>query len=179
MKNHQDEQVLDNKKTNIKNTITCQNKKIEDLKLQLSNNQNKINDITLRKLANIENIKKNTQQQIKNIKQTELETFLKTIIPIIDSLEDIVILSNELEKKDQPLIEGIALTLQSLLNILYKLGVKIEGKKNDIFNPKLHNSILIQSSSNTPPGHIISVQKNGLTFNKILLRKAIVTISKK
>ncbi|QIE01923.1 nucleotide exchange factor GrpE [Buchnera aphidicola] len=178
MNNNLNKKNTTNQLKNINNIITCNNKKIEDLKLQLLQNKNKINDIKLRKLANMENIKKNTYEKIKNIKQYELEKFLKTMIPIIDILEDIVMLSHSLEKKDIPLVEGINLTLQSLLNILYKLGVKIEGKKNEIFNPELHNAILIEPSSNILPNHILSIKKHGLTFNKIILRKALVTIAK-
>ncbi|QIQ41786.1 MAG: nucleotide exchange factor GrpE [Buchnera aphidicola (Microlophium carnosum)] len=174
---------MDNKETKInkENTIdmiSLQNKKIDDLKLELIQNQKKINDIELRKLANIENIKKNTKEKIKKIKQTEVERFLKTIIPVIDSLEDILTLSNTLHLKDKPLIEGIKLTLQSLLNILYKSGVQNEGQKNELFDPKIHTLISTESSDNTLPNHIITTKKQGFTFNKILLRKAMVIVAK-
>lgn len=183
------ENKLDNqnslKKNNIEEKIdnqndlmSIQNKKIEDLKLKLLRNQKKIHDIELRKLANIENIKKNTEEKIKKIKNMEIENFLKQTIPIIDSLEDILISSNELNKKDQPLMQGIELTLQSLLNILLKSGVKIEGKKNELFNSEIHTPILTESYEKTLPNHIISIIKKGFTFNKVLLRKAIVTIPK-
>jgi len=163
---------------NLIDINSLQNKKIDDLKLHLLNNEKKINDMQLRQLANIENIKKNTEEKIKNIKETEIEKFLKTILPIIDSLEDILKLSNTLNIKDRPLIQGIELTLQSLLNILYKLGVKIEGKKNELFNPKVHTQISTELSEKIPQNHIISIKKKGFTLNKVLLRKAIVTVSK-
>ncbi|QCI17980.1 nucleotide exchange factor GrpE [Buchnera aphidicola (Acyrthosiphon lactucae)] len=166
------------KQENSIDIISLENKKIDALKLELIKNQKKINDIELRKLANIENIKKNTIEKIKKIKQTEIERFLKTVIPVIDSLEDILILSDKLNVKDKPLIKGIELTLESLLNILYKLGVKTEGKKNELFNPEIHKSISKELSDNTQPNHIISISKKGFTFNKVLLRKAEVTISK-
>ncbi|QCI20921.1 nucleotide exchange factor GrpE [Buchnera aphidicola (Hyperomyzus lactucae)] len=177
-KNFSKKNNIEEKSENINDLITVQNNKIEDLKLQLLRNQKRIHDIELRKLANIENIKKNTEEKIKTIKNIEVENFLKKTIPIIDSLEDILTSSNELNIKDQPLIQGIELTLQSLLNILFKLGVKIEGKKNQIFNPETHTPIFTESSEKTSPNHIISVIKKGFTFNKILLRKAIVTIPK-
>ncbi|QCI23739.1 nucleotide exchange factor GrpE [Buchnera aphidicola (Macrosiphoniella sanborni)] len=178
-KKNQNRTIIEDHKEKINDIIICQNKKIEELKLQLSQNQNKINDIKLRTLAKIENIQKNTLEQINIIKETEIEKFLKTIFPIIETLEDIIISSNSFKKKDQPFIEGIKLTLQSLLNILSKFGLKIEGKKNEVFNSKLHTSIAIESSSNILPNHIISVKKQGFTFNKVLLRKAIVIIAKK
>ncbi|WP_284443344.1 nucleotide exchange factor GrpE [Buchnera aphidicola] len=174
----QNNNIIKEKKDNSIDTLTLQNQKIEDLKLEIIQNQKKISDIELRKLANIENIKKNTEDKIKKIKKTETETFLKKIIPIIDSLEDILILSDKLNIKDEPLIKGIELTLQSLLNILHKLGVKIEGQKNELFNPDIHTLMSEELSENTLPNHIISTNKKGFTFNKVLLRKAIVTIAK-
>ncbi|QCI15876.1 nucleotide exchange factor GrpE [Buchnera aphidicola] len=183
---NQDKQNIDKnvsqnniEKENINDVIINQNKKIEELKLTLIHNQKKIHDIELRKLANIENIKKHTQNKIKKIKNIEIENFLKTTIPIIDSLEDILNSSEELDVQDEPLIKGIELTLQSLLDLLLKLGVQIEGKKNDLFNSEIHSPILIESSKKAEPNHIISVVKKGFIFNKVILRKATVTVSKK
>lgn len=54
----------------------------------------------------------------------------------------------------------------------------MEGTKNDIFNSEIHDIIETKSSEKISDNHIISVHKKGLIFNKILLRKATVTISK-
>ncbi len=168
---------IEEKKENLIDAITVQNQKIENLKLKLLQNQKKINDIELRKLANIENIKKNTEEKIEKIKKTEIERFLKSIIPVIDSLEDILNLSTTVDIKDQPIIKGIELTLESLLNILNKLGVKIEGQKNKVFNPDIHELVSRELSKETLPNHVISVTKKGFTFNKIVLRKASVIVA--
>lgn len=178
--NNQKTIITEDQQENIYDVVEEQNQKVEDLKLKLSQNQNKIHDIKLRTLAKIENIKKNALEQIKDIKKNEIEKFLKKIMPMIDYLEDILILSQtlSLEKKDQSLIEGIELTLQSLLNILYKIGVRVEGKKNELFNPQLHTLIATESSVDILPNYIISTKKHGFTFNQVLLRKAIVKIAK-
>lgn len=167
-------QTIVQKKDNIED-IT---KTINNLQLQISENKKKINDIELRKLANIENIKKNSEDKKNIIKKIKTEQFLKQIIPIIDSLEDVLTISNKLNSKKEPLIEGIELTLKSLLNILFKLGVKIEGQEKELFNPDIHDAILTTSSKKTPPNHIISVNQKGFTLKKVLLRKAKVIISK-
>lgn len=168
-----------NTEEKIDSITTLQQKEINDLTSQIVQNKQKIDDIELRKLAKIENIKKNTKEQIKKRNNIEKEIFLKKIIPAIDALEDILSLSNTLNIKDKPLIKGIELTLNSLFNILLKLGVKMEGTKNDIFNSEIHDIIETKSSEKISDNHIISVHKKGLIFNKILLRKATVTISKK
>ncbi|AYN24861.1 nucleotide exchange factor GrpE [Buchnera aphidicola] len=157
--------------------LILQNKKINELKEKILENQKEIHNIKLRHLANIENIKKNIDKKITNIKNTEIENFFKQIIPIINNLEDILIMSKKFNLNDEPSIQGIELTLKSLLSILVKFGVKIEGKKNEIFNPKIHDAISIESSNKTEPNHIISVKKKGFSFKNTLLRKATVIIS--
>lgn len=170
--------VIKNKENIIENTVDLQNKIINDLQSKLLYNKKKIHDIELRALANIENIKKNSEEKIKKIKNIEVEKFLKKVIPVIDSLEEILVLSRQSNLENQSVIQGIKLTLQSLFNILHKLEVKIEGEKNKLFNPVMHDAILTESSEIIPPNHIIFTHKKGFTFKKVLLRKAIVTISK-
>ena len=155
-----------------------QNKKINELKEKIFKNKKEINNLKLRHLANIENIKKNTEKKIKKIKNAEIENFFKQIIPIINNLEDILTISTKLNLNDEPSIQGIELTLKSLLSILVKFGVKIEGKKNEIFNPKIHDVISTESSNTIEPNYIIFVKKKGFILKKTILRKAAVVISK-
>ncbi|QIQ41232.1 MAG: nucleotide exchange factor GrpE [Buchnera aphidicola (Aphis urticata)] len=164
-----------NDNTKIKNIDINQ---LNELKEELSKNQKKIHDIQLRHLAYIENIKKNAEIEIQNIKNIKKEEFFTKIIPIINTLEDTLSLSKKLNLDQKPLIQGIQLTLESLFKIIYQFGVKIEGKKNEIFNPQIHNVILTEKSKEIQPDHVISIQRIGLSFNNIVLRKALVTISK-
>lgn len=161
-----------------KNTDKFKKKINEDLNKKLINNQKKINDINLRHAANIENIKKNTQIKIEKIKNSEIENFIKKNIFIIDALENTLITCKKLNISDKPLIQGINLTLKSLLKMLCKFGMKIEGHFKEPFNPEIHDVIEIQESNTIKPNHIISVNRKGFTFNNILLRKASVIISK-
>ena len=87
-------------------------------------------------------------------------------------------MSKKFNLDNEPSIQGIELTLQSLLNILVKFGVKIEGNKNEIFNPNLHDVIQIKPSHKIKSNYIISVEKKGFSFNNTILRKATVIISK-
>ncbi len=193
--NIQNGDIMDNqeKKINYKNTekkndlekneetkdskLLFQSKKINELQEKILENEKNILNLKLRHLANIENIKKNTETKIKNIKNTETEIFFKKTIPVINTLEDILIISKKLNLSDEPSIQGIKLTLKSLLTILTKFGVKTEGKKNEIFNPKIHDAILIKSSKEIEPNYIISVKRKGFIFRKKLLRKATVVVS--
>jgi molecular chaperone GrpE len=163
----------------IKDTTDNRNSIIQDLKMKILCNEKKIQEIKLRNLANIDNFKKNIEKTTNEIKINNTEIFFQKIIPIIDSLEEILTLFDTSQEQHQPLIEGIQLTLQSFLNTVTKFGVHLEGKKNEEFNSTIHDAVLYQKSSDITPNHIIFVNKKGYTFNKTVLRKARVTISKK
>lgn len=166
---------------NLNNISTHQhinNNELIELEKKILNNQKKIHDMQLRHLAYIENIKKDAEIEIKNIKKIKKEEFFKKIIPIIAVLEDTLSFSKKSQLYKESLVQGIELILESLLKTIYKFGVKIEGKKNESFNPKIHKIILTENSTEVQPGHIISIERKGFSFNDIVLRKAHIIISK-
>ncbi|QCI24277.1 nucleotide exchange factor GrpE [Buchnera aphidicola (Muscaphis stroyani)] len=176
--NNQKNELKEKMSNNENDIINIKNKKIEELKLRILKNKKKINDIQLRKLAEIENIKKKTETKIKEIKRLKMKEFFENIIPVVDSFEDLLNLSHSLNLQEKPFIEGIKLTSESLLKMMFKFGIKIEGKEKDIFNPQIHDSISTKISNETRPNCIISVYKKGFSFNTEILRKAKVIVSK-
>lgn len=171
-----------NNKLNVKddkNKTDINNKKYQiiDLRKKISNVKNDITDIQLRGQATIDNIRKKSEQDIKIIKNSQLEKFAKKILPIIDSLEEILKIANQKKNQETILVQGIILTLKSMLNIISKFGIKREGQKNTIFQSHLHQSILSKKSKKIQSNHIISVIQHGYTLNGTILRKAKVEIS--
>ncbi|MCW5196639.1 nucleotide exchange factor GrpE [Buchnera aphidicola (Pemphigus obesinymphae)] len=164
---------------NDKNKIDINNKKYQiiDLRKKISNVKNDITDIQLRGQAKIENIRKKSEQNIKMIKNSQLEKFAKKILPIIDSLEEILKIADQKKNQETIMVQGISLTLKSMLNVISKFGIKREGHKNTIFQSNLHQPILSKKSKNTQSNHIISVIQHGYTLNGTVLRKAKVEIS--
>ncbi|WP_343377761.1 nucleotide exchange factor GrpE [Buchnera aphidicola (Formosaphis micheliae)] len=152
---------------------------LDETKLQEEINQinKQIKEIKLRGQAKIDNIRKINQSNIKLIKYNKLEEFSKKILPIIDYLEEIIKISHKKNIQNSNIIQGLELTLQSLLNIIEKFGIKREGKENELFQDHLHQSVSNQTSEIIPPNHIISVIKFGYTLNNIVLRKALVQLS--
>lgn len=171
-----------NNKLNVKNNknktdINDKKYQIIDLRKKISNIKNDIIDIQLRGQAKIENIRKKSEQDIKIIKNSQLEKFAKKILPIIDSLEEILKIADQKKNQEKIMVQGIILTLKSMLNIISKFGIKREGQKNTIFQSHLHQSILSKKSKKTQSNHIISVIQHGYTLNGTILRKAKVEIS--
>src|SRR5580765_7001841 len=141
--------------------IEEKNKKKYDLEITLYNIEKEIIDFELRSQAKIENIKKNNEKEIQNIKERQSIIFSKKIISIADDLNEILNIAHKKNINNNHIIQGINLTLKSLLNAFSKLDIKIENKKNVIFQPHLHESIETVKSTKIPSNYIVSVLQPG------------------
>jgi len=152
-------------------------KKKSDLEITLYNIKKEIIDVKLRGQAQIENIRKNSTIEIQKIRKKQLIMFAKKIICVADHLDAILKISNKKNINDNHIIQGITLILKSLLNIFSKMNIKIENKKNVIFQPHLHESTKTIKLNNIPSNYIISILQPGYTLNNEVLRKAKVEVS--
>ncbi len=76
------------------------------------------------------------------------------------------------------MIEGIELTLKSLLDVVRKYGIEIVGDVNVPFNPEVHQAMSMMESADHLPNHVMMVMQKGYTLNGRLLRPAMVAVSK-
>ncbi len=76
------------------------------------------------------------------------------------------------------MIEGIELTLKSMLDVVRKFGVEVVGETNVPFNPDVHQAMSMMESEEVAPNHVLMVMQRGYTLNGRLLRPAMVAVSK-
>ena len=76
------------------------------------------------------------------------------------------------------LIEGVELTLKSMLDAVRKFGMEVVGDIHVPFNPELHQAMTMMESEELEPNHVIMVMQKGYTLNGRLLRPAMVAVSK-
>ncbi|XBC38343.1 MAG: nucleotide exchange factor GrpE [Buchnera aphidicola (Floraphis choui)] len=161
------------------NTHKCNSfNDINQLNNTILNIKKDIINIKLREQAEIENIKKNVNKKIHEIKKTQLQYFCTHLIPILDSLKNIKNIAYKLNIKHNKIIEGISLTLKSLLNIVQKFDLIIEKEKNIKFNTSLHQTESNEIINDTDTYYVSSIIRDGYICQGKIIRKAIVKIKK-
>jgi len=107
-----------------------------------------------------------------------LEKFASELLPVIDSLERALEVADKENTELASMIEGIELTLKSLLGAVRKFGVEVVGETNVPFNPDVHQAMSMMESEEVAPNHVLMVMQRGYTLNGRLLRPAMVAVSK-
>jgi molecular chaperone GrpE len=110
------------------------------------------------------------QRESDKHKETVLEKFAKELLDSVDNLERAIQAAGD---EETPVLEGIKLTLKSLLTALEKFGV-VEADTKNGFNADLHQAVGIDP--NAKANEIGTVLQKGYTLNGRLLRPAMVMV---
>ncbi|THD29429.1 nucleotide exchange factor GrpE, partial [Pantoea sp. R102] len=132
----------------------------------------------LRAQAEIENIRRRAEMDVEKAHKFALEKFANELLPVIDSLERALEVADKENTELASMIEGIELTLKSLLGAVRKFGVEVVGETNVPFNPDVHQAMSMMESEEVAPNHVLMVMQRGYTLNGRLLRPAMVAVSK-
>ena len=110
------------------------------------------------------------QRDAEKHKEIVLEKFAKQLLDSVDNLERAIQAAGE---EQTPVLEGVKLTLKSLLTTLEKFGV-VEANTRNGFNADLHQAVGIDP--NAKANEIGTVLQKGYTLNGRLLRPAMVMV---
>ncbi|MDU6440635.1 MAG: nucleotide exchange factor GrpE, partial [Pantoea sp.] len=158
--------------------VDPRDERIAQLEAELAQLQTGVRDAQLRAQAEVENIRRRTEIDVEKAHKFALEKFANELLPVIDSLERAL----EVADKENPalasMIEGIELTLKSLLGAVRKFGVEVVGDTNVPFNPEIHQAMSMMESDDVAPNHVMMVMQRGYTLNGRLLRPAMVAVAK-
>ena len=105
------------------------------------------------------------------------ESLLRDLLPIVDNLERAVARA-ESGGDGQPLVEGVALVLKSLLDVLERHGVKRIEAKGTPFDPAQHEAMAHVESAEHEPNSVIEEHQPGYRLQERLLRPALVSVAK-
>ncbi|OUU78623.1 MAG: nucleotide exchange factor GrpE [Gammaproteobacteria bacterium TMED78] len=144
-------------------------KVIEDLNNELSIS----NDKYLRLAADMDNLRKRTSRDIDNARKYGLESFLISLLPLIDSLS----LATDHSENKNSLLDGLKATVKLLDSIIEDAGVRKINPHNEIFDPLTQEAIQTRVSDTTEPNRVLEVVQVGYTLNDKVLRAARVVVS--
>ncbi|EOH6357966.1 TPA: nucleotide exchange factor GrpE [Acinetobacter baumannii] len=134
----------------------------ENLKLEKARTANAVYEAQ----KSVERIQRESEKH----KETVLEKFAKELLESVDNLERAIQAAGD---EETPVLEGVKLTLKSLLTTLEKFGV-VEADTQNGFNADLHQAVGIDP--NAKANEIGTVLQKGYTLNGRLLRPAMVMV---
>lgn len=158
--------------------VDPRDERIAQLEAQLAESLGGVRDAQLRAQAEIENIRRRTELDVEKAHKFALEKFANELLPVIDSLERALEVADKSNPELAAMIEGIELTMKSLLDAVRKFGVEVVGDINVPFNPEVHQAMSMMESEEVAPNHVLMVMQRGYTLNGRLLRPAMVAVSK-
>ncbi|MGB3223136.1 MAG: nucleotide exchange factor GrpE [Desulforhopalus sp.] len=155
-----------------------------DLEKQLADAQNEIaelRDKMLRGAAENENFKKRVERERQASLKYAGETIFREILPVVDNLERAisqgVVEGVSAEKNLNALLEGVKLTLKSVISTLERFEVKTIESVGKPFDPKHQEAMAMAESDTVPANHVITEFEKGYYYKDRLLRAAKVVVS--
>jgi molecular chaperone GrpE len=155
-----------------------------DLEKELADAQKEIADLRdrmLRAAAENENFKKRMERERQASLKYAGEIIFREMLPVVDNLERAIELGitegAPAEKNLAALLEGVQLTLKSVVATLEKFEVKKIESVGKPFDPKHQEALTMAESETIPANHVLTEFEKGYSYKDRLLRAAKVVVS--
>ncbi|HEX4502135.1 MAG TPA: nucleotide exchange factor GrpE [Scandinavium sp.] len=158
--------------------VDPRDEKIANLEAQLAEAENRERDGVLRIKAEMENLRRRTELDVEKAHKFALEKFVNDLLPVIDSLDRALEVADKANPDMAPMVEGIDLTLKSMLDVVRKYGVEVVGDTNVPMDPNVHQAIAMVESDEVAAGNVLMVMQKGYTLNGRTIRAAMVSVAK-
>ena len=134
-------------------------------------------DQMLRTIAEFDNSRKRADREKEESLKYALESFVKELIPTVDSIERAIQSTRESQDFDG-LAEGVEMIYRALLNVLEKRGVTPIDAVNEPFDPMQHEAVMHVESEDVPENRIIEEWQKGYILHNRVIRPSMVSVSK-
>ena len=134
-------------------------------------------DQMLRTIAEFDNSRKRTEREKEESLKYALESFVKELIPTIDSIERAIQSTKESQDLDA-LAEGVEMIYKGLLSTLEKRGVTSIEAVNEPFDPMQHEAVMHVESEDVPENNVIEEWQKGYMLHNRVIRPSMVSVSK-
>ncbi len=145
--------------------VDPRDEKIANLEAQLAEAQKREREVMLRAKADEDNLRRRTEQDIEKAHKFALEKFVNELLPVIDSLDRALEVADKANPDLAPMVEGIELTLKSMLDVVRKFGVEVIADTNVPLDPNVHQAIAMVESEDVAAGNVLAVMQKGYTLN--------------
>ena len=124
-------------------------------------------------MAEFDNYRKRTEREKSNIYNDATAAAIKTILPVLDSLERAI---EALNGADDEHTKGMTMIMAQMQDSLKKLNVEEYGARGDEFNPEIHNAVAQVEDSELEENQIAVVFQKGYKIGDKIIRHAMVQV---
>jgi len=132
-------------------------------------------DRAARLQAEFDNFRKRNVKEQQEYREYALAEALRTLLPILDSL-DRALRTNAASLED--FRSGIELIDKQFHDALAKVGVQPVPAEGELFDPNLHQAVQMVETSDTEDNHVIDELQRGYKLKDRLLRPAMVRVAR-
>jgi molecular chaperone GrpE len=125
--------------------------------------------------AEFENYRKRSEKQQQEFKEYALADAMKTLLPILDSLDRAL---NTKAASLEDFHAGIELIDKQFHDALAKLGVQPVPAEGEPFDPNLHQAIQMVDTDEVEDNHVLDELQRGYKLKDRLLRPAMVRVAR-
>ena len=136
-------------------------------------------DVALRAQADAINAQRRAELDVEKARKFALEQFANGLLPVVDNLERALEASAGSDAEGvAAVVEGVELTLKSLVDVLAKNGVTPVDPHGEPFDPQVAQAMSMIENPDVEPNTVIAVMQKGYVLRDRLLRPAMVMVSK-
>lgn len=130
----------------------------------------------VRAMAELDNVRRRAERDVTNAHRYGQEKLIHSLLPVIDSLEQALHLTDK--NPEDAMREGLLLTLKLFLDALKKMDIEQIDPEGAIFNPQEHEAMSMQEVPGVEPNTILTVFQKGYKLNERVIRPARVIVAK-
>jgi molecular chaperone GrpE len=154
-------------------TIALYEGKIAELESALAESREKY----LRLAADFDNYKKRTRQEQLETMQHASAELIHRLLPVLDDLQNV--LEHRPKGVDEQWVKGLELSVRKLEEALGTHGLEAIDSVGSRFDPKLHEAVGHEESSEHPEDTVVSELRRGYRVRDRVVRPALVKVSRR
>jgi molecular chaperone GrpE len=136
-----------------------------------------LNDRFLRAAADFDNYKKRLDRQWVDFKKYANESLARELLSVVDNLERAIVASAENASINACIIDGVKMTLDEILKVLDRFGVKPIKAAGEKFDPNFHQAVSTRKADDMEDNIVLEEYQKGYLIHDRLLRPAMVVVS--
>lgn len=126
----------------------------------------------------IKTVRNRAARDIERERKFALERYVKALLPIYDSLEKALELSDRNNEATKATIDGVEQTLALFLKELTSFGVTCDDPTGKLFDPNFHQAVSLVSTTDVPNNHVLNTMRKGFILNGRVVRPAMVIVGR-